>query len=40
LGDSDDRGGGVFMGLLISFGSIVLLLLPRCLSGFYRVRWI
>ncbi len=24
LGDSDDRAGGVFIGILISFGSIVI----------------
>ena len=24
LGDSDDRAGGVFMGILITFGSIII----------------
>ena len=24
LGNSDDRAGGVFMGILISFGSVVI----------------
>jgi hypothetical protein len=40
LGNSDDRAGGVFMGILITFGSAVSPPRQRCLNRFHRMPWI
>ncbi|MES2201696.1 MAG: DUF2975 domain-containing protein [candidate division FCPU426 bacterium] len=40
LGDSDDRAGGVFMGALVTFGSLVAVVVTASFERFIRNRGI